>query len=320
MRKAKCLAYIATGKPVFTEIEIPEPCEDQVGIDIIASSMCNTSEIRSFRGGYETGYGSNYPMKNGEPGHEAVGKIISVGSEVNEFAVGDIVALTGHGGEPCHCSYVNRKTEDIARIDQKSINIKEAAVLEMYGCAYHCAMTPLSKEDYAGKRVLVIGMGSMGLCTVQILRNFKLNQLVAVDLSEQRLKMAVKSGADSAVFPINLDISKKFDVVIECSGSIPGQEMACALAPETLIFSSYNTNTITVKQNLWFDSHTTIYNPGIVTSENFKRVVQMYNENLLNPSIQIGKRIKPNEAEYLEAIDDIIKGRHVKVIIEWEQE
>lgn len=317
MIKARCLAYIAPGKPVFKEIEIPDPGNGQVGVEIIASSLCNTSEIRSFTGGYKTGYGTEYPMQSGEPGHEGVGRVISIGSNAVGFDVGDIVAITGHGGEPCHCSYVNRNTCDIALINNSHKNISEAAVLEMYGCAYHCAMKPFSNNLYAGKKVLVIGMGSMGLCTIQILNNFNVSQLAAVDLSKHRLIMAEKSGASRVIFPSEIDLDEKFDVVIECSGSIAGQEMACGLAPETLIFSSYSTKRITVRQNLWFDAGTTIYNPGILTSESFKKVVQMYNSRLLNPSILIGKTIKPIESEYLEAIDDIKAGRFVKILIDW---
>ncbi|MCD6322458.1 MAG: alcohol dehydrogenase catalytic domain-containing protein [Clostridiales bacterium] len=317
MKKVKSIQYTAPGKPIFIDVEMEGPGEKQVGIEIIASSLCNTSELRSFKGGYETGYGVSYPMKDGEPGHEAVGRVISLGSGAKGFAKGDYVAMTGHGGEPCHREYVNRCCKDIAVVLPKKRDISEAAALEMYGCAYHCAMTPLSTEDYSGKRVLVLGMGAMGLCTVQILNNFNLSELVAADLFEVRLKIAEKSGADKAVRPSEISASEKFDIIIECSGSVPGQEMACALAPEVLIFSSYNTKGITINQNLWFDAHTTIYNPGIVTSENFKKVADLYNKEMINPSLLIGKRIKPDKNEYLEAISEIKDGKVVKVLMEW---
>ena len=317
MRKVKSIQYTAPGKPIFMEVGMDEPGEKQVGIEIIASSLCNTSELRSFKGGYETGYGVNYPMEDGEPGHEAVGRVVVLGSEAKGFSVGDYVVMTGHGGEPCHRDYVNRCCKDIAVVLPKKRDISEAAVLEMYGCAYHCAMTPLSAEDYYGKKVLVMGMGSMGLCTIQILNNYDLSELIAVDLSETRLKIAANSGADKAVHPSEIGKNEKFDIIIECSGSVPGQEMACALAPEVLIFSSYNTKGITINQNLWFDAQTTIYNPGIVTSENFKKVADLYNKEMIDPSLLIGKRIKPNKNEYLEAMSEIKDGKLVKVLMEW---
>lgn len=317
MKNVKSLLYTAPGQPTFTEVEMAGPDEEQVGIEIIASSLCNTSELRSFKGGYETGYGVNYPMQVGEPGHEAVGRIVILGSKAKGFLVGDYVVMTGHGGEPCHREYVNRCCKDIAAVFPKKRDISEAAILEMYGCAYHCAFTPLSAEDYSKKKVLILGMGSMGLCTIQILNNFNLAELVAADLSEERLQIAIKSGADKVVHPSQIDKESKFDIIIECSGSVKGQEMACALAPGILIFSSYNTKGITIRQNRWFDSHTTIYNPGIVTSENFKKVADLYNRELINPSYLIGKRIKPNKKEYRDAINEIRDGKLVKVLMEW---
>ncbi len=317
MKIVKTLQYTVPEKPIFTDVKMGGPDEKQVGIEIITSSLCNTSELRSFKGGYETGYGVNYPMQVGEPGHEAVGRIVALGTGASGFSMGNYVVMTGHGGEPCHREYVNRCCKDIAVVFPKKRDISEAAILEMYGCAYHCAMTPLSAKDYKGKRVLVLGMGSMGLCTVQILNNFNLSELVAADLSKSRLKIAEKSGADKAVHPSEISKSDKFDIIIECSGSVPGQEMACALAPEVLIFSSYNTKGITINQNLWFDAHTTIYNPGIVTSENFKKVADLYNKELIYPSLLIGKRIKPDKNAYLEAIDEIKAGNVVKVLMDW---
>jgi hypothetical protein len=68
---------------------------------------------------------------------------------------------------------------------------------------------------------------------------------------------------------------------------------------------------------LWFDAHTTIYNPGIVTSENFKRIVDLYNRKLIEPSLLVQKRIQPNIKEYLEVIDEIKSGKIVKAIMEW---
>ena len=317
MITAKALVYENPGQPVFKEVRTEGPEEGCVGIKIIASSLCNTSEIRSFKGGYKAGYGVTYPMKTGEPGHEAVGRIVEIGHDVVDFDYGDIVVMTGHGGEPCHRSYVNRKTDDIAVIRPEERDVREAAILEMYGCAYHCALTPLSSDDYKGKRVIVIGMGAMGLCTVQILKNMEAYEITAMDLSDERLEIAVKSGADRTVHPSEINISEQYDIIIECSGSVTGQELACSLAPKVLIFSSYNTKQITIRQNLWFDAHTTIYNPGIVTSENFKKVADIYNKELINPSLLVQKRIHPDKNEYLETIDEIKSGKIVKAIMEW---
>lgn len=317
MDKKKTLIYMGPGNPVFIEEDIGKPGPGCVGIDILASSLCNTSELRSFKGGYEKGYGVQYPMVPGEPGHEAVGVINEIGADVSGFNKGDHVVMTGHGGEPCHKSHVTRKVDDIAIIYPGDRDLAQAAVMEMYGCAWHCAVTPLGKDHYTGKNVLVQGMGAMGLCTVQILKNYKLGKITAVDLSDKRLEAAEKCGADIAVKPDEIDKKEKYDVIIECSGSVKGQETACEMAPSHLIFSSYSTQYIKIRQDRWFDARTAVFNPGIVTSESFKQVAKMYNDELIDPSLLITGKIKPERDAYLEAIRDIKEGRAVKILMEW---
>ncbi len=317
MKKTRVLLYEEPGKAVFVEEDRKQPDAGQVGVEIIASSLCNTSELRSFKGGYETGYGVDYPMKPGEPGHEAVGVVSEIGKGSTGFKKGDYVVMTGHGGDPCHRSHVTRDHRDIAAIRPYERDPAEAAVLEMYGCAWHCAITPFSKDYYKGKKVMVQGMGAMGLCTIQVLKAYGAGGITAVDPSEERLDVAVKCGTDIAIKPVKINMDEKFDVIIECSGSSRGQETACALAPPVLIFSSYNTNEIRVRQNRWFDANTTIYNPGIVTTQSFKAVAELYNERKIDPSLLISGRIRPEKEAYLQAIEGIKDGKMIKVLMEW---
>lgn len=315
MNKVKCLVYSAPGKPEFINIEKEKPESNYAGIRILASSLCNTSELRSFAGGYKNGYGSGYPMKPGEPGHEAVGIVESIGNDVKEIDIGDIVVMTGHGGDPCHRSYVLRNANDIARLEPGNRIVEEASMLEMYGCAYHCAVAPGDLGFFEGKKVLVIGLGSMGLCTIQILRGIGNVEITAADINEERLGVAGKSGADILLVPD--EVKGSFDIVIECSGSVPGQELSFALAPKTLIFSSYNTRRISLEQNLLFDSKTTIYNPGIPTSENFKKAVGLYNEGRIKPSLLVTGEINADIDEYLKALEDIRNGKTIKTLMIW---
>lgn len=317
MEKVKCLIYKSEGIPVFEYIEKNEPGFGEVGIRIIASSLCNTSELRSYIGGYKTGYGTTYPMAPGEPGHEAIGKIISIGAGVQKLRNDDLVVMTGHGGDPCHRSYVIRKEKDISVIKPGDRNPEDAAMLEMFGCAYHCAMAPGGESFYKDKKVLVIGMGSMGLCSIQILKGIEGIEITASDISMDRLEIGKACGADFVKKPDELGANEKFDVIIECSGSKAGQELTCAMAPKTLIFSSYSTKEIMVRQNLWFDANTTIYNPGILTSENFIKTVELYNSGKLNPSLLISSRINAFIEEYNEAIEEIRQGRIIKTLMIW---
>ena len=70
-------------------------------------------------------------------------------------------------------------------------------------------------------------------------------------------------------------------------------------------------------QNLWFDANTTIYNPGLLTSENFIKTAALYNEGRLNPHLMISNRINAEIDEYIEAIEGIKCGKTIKTLMLW---
>jgi threonine dehydrogenase-like Zn-dependent dehydrogenase len=187
MKSLKALQFIEPQKAEFIEIEKRQPLTGQVGIKMLATSLCNHSELRSYYGGEKTGYGSDYAMQIGEPGHEGIGMVIESGENVNEFIEGDLVVMTGHGGEPVHRSYIIREAKDIAKILPGKRNPKYASILEMFGCAYHCIRVGWNDlAGYDNKRVAVIGAGAIGLCAIQILRLWPIKEMVVFDISEEK--------------------------------------------------------------------------------------------------------------------------------------
>jgi threonine dehydrogenase-like Zn-dependent dehydrogenase len=324
MKTNKALQFLEPQKAALIEIEKREPADNEVGIKMLATSLCNHSELRSYYGGEKTGYGVCYPMQTGEPGHEGIGIIDKVGKSVTEFIEGDYVVMTGHGGEPVHRSYIIREAKDIAKILPGQRNSKYASILEMYGCAYHCIKVGWNESGaYDNKRVALIGAGAIGLCGVQILKLWPLKELIVFDISDEKLQLAKKSGADSLIKLLpdagnELKNYGKFDIVIECSGSRGGQELANTLMPKTLINVSYYSKPLSVNQSLWFNANTTIYNPGFLNSEELRSMAVLYNRGLIDPEILISKVIKPDADIYLNTIKEIEKGKIVKAIIDWE--
>jgi alcohol dehydrogenase, propanol-preferring len=326
MQLLKAIQFIKPAAAQFAEIEKKHPSPYKVGIKMLATSLCNHSELRSFYGGEKKGYGSNYPMLPGEPGHEGVGIIIEKGTNIREFNEGDIVVMTGHGGDPTHRSFIIREAKDVSKIIPGNRNPKFASILEMYGCAYHCIKEGWKEFNaYDNKRVAVIGLGAIGLCATQILRFWPLQTIVAFDINDDKLRLAKTSGADETInisgnenAELIANGIERFDIVIECSGSKGGQDLAYALKPKSLINVSYYPKDLTVNQADWFNSNTTIYNPGFLNSDELRAVAAMYNRGLLDPEILISKQINPDISKYLKTIKEIESGKIVKAIIDWE--
>jgi threonine 3-dehydrogenase len=181
-------------------------------------------------------------------GHEFVGTIAAVGSNVSDFEVGDLVSGEGHvtcgrcrnclAGRRHLCAYtsgvgVNRPgafAEYIAlpvtNIWRHHLGISEdiAAIFDPFGNAVHTALAfPVLGED-----VLISGAGPIGLMAIPIVRHAGARYVAVTDLNPFRLALARKMGAIIAVDPREtsvaqvqqrLGMQEGFDVGLEMSGS-----------------------------------------------------------------------------------------------------
>jgi threonine 3-dehydrogenase len=181
-------------------------------------------------------------------GHEFVGEIVKIGSNVNDFHPGEVVSGEGHvvcgrcrnclAGRRHLCAHtrgvgVNRPgafaqfialpMTNIWRHDS-GINREVAAIFDPFGNAVHTALSfPILGED-----VLVTGAGPIGLMAVAIARHAAARHIVVTDLNPFRLDLARKMGATLAINPSTtslaeaqkqLGMQEGFDVGLEMSGN-----------------------------------------------------------------------------------------------------
>ncbi|HUH63164.1 MAG TPA: L-threonine 3-dehydrogenase [Terracidiphilus sp.] len=181
-------------------------------------------------------------------GHEFVGQIVEVGSNVADFYPGDIVSGEGHvvcgrcrnclAGRRHLCAHsqgvgVNRPgafAEFIAlpmgniwRHDAK-IDQEVAAIFDPFGNAVHTALSfPVLGED-----VLITGAGPIGIMAIPVVRHAGARHVVVTDLNPFRLELAGRMGATLAVDPgktplaevqKRLGMMEGFDVGLEMSGN-----------------------------------------------------------------------------------------------------
>jgi threonine 3-dehydrogenase len=181
-------------------------------------------------------------------GHEFVGEIIEVGSNVNDFHAGEIVSGEGHvvcgrcrnclAGRRHLCAHtlgvgVNRPgafAEYIALPmsniwrHESTVNREIAAIFDPFGNAVHTALSfPALGED-----VLITGAGPIGLMAIPVVKHAGARFVVVTDLNPYRLDLARKMGATLAVDPRQttvadaqqqLGMREGFDVGLEMSGS-----------------------------------------------------------------------------------------------------
>jgi threonine 3-dehydrogenase len=181
-------------------------------------------------------------------GHEFVGEIVEVGSNVSDFFPGDIVSGEGHvvcgrcrnclAGRRHLCAStkgvgVNRPgafaelialpMTNIWRHDP-NINQEVAAIFDPFGNAVHTALSfPVLGED-----VLITGAGPIGIMAISVVRHAGARNVVITDVNPFRLDLGRKMGATLAVNPNEtplsdvqkqLGMSEGFDVGLEMSGN-----------------------------------------------------------------------------------------------------
>jgi threonine 3-dehydrogenase len=181
-------------------------------------------------------------------GHEFVGEVVEVGSNVNDFYPGDIVSGEGHvtcgrcrncmAGRRHLCANtqgvgVNRAGAFAEYIVLPMTNIwrhhagvdqEVAAIFDPFGNAVHTALSfPVLGED-----VLITGAGPIGIMAIPVVKHAGARHVVITDMNPYRLDLAKKMGATLAVNPADTslgDVQKQlgmlegFDVGLEMSGN-----------------------------------------------------------------------------------------------------
>ena len=181
-------------------------------------------------------------------GHEFVGEILEVGSNVADFLPGDVVSAEGHvvcgrcrnclAGRRHLCKDtqgigVNRAGAFAEFISVPMTNVWHhkngvdrdvAAIFDPFGNAVHTALS----FDVLGEDVLITGAGPIGIMAAAIVKHAGARFVVITDRNEYRLELARRMGATVALnvqsghlrdVQRQLGMKEGFDVGLEMSGS-----------------------------------------------------------------------------------------------------
>lgn len=247
MSKDLMMAVIkAAAAPGFevAEMPIPEPKPNQVLVKVQAASICGT-DLHIYRW-------DDWAASRLQPplivGHEVCGEIVARGATVTEPDIGAFVSLESH--EVCNtCPYcrtgqghlcentqligVDRDggfAEYIAIDAQNAwpnppdLPLEIAVLQENFGNAVHTAFA----VDLRAKKVLVTGAGPVGLMTIAVARAIGARAIYTTDISQYRLDLALRMGADLALHAQEDDVigqvlaatdEEGVDVLLEMSGA-----------------------------------------------------------------------------------------------------
>jgi threonine 3-dehydrogenase len=181
-------------------------------------------------------------------GHEFVGRVVAMGSNVHDVAEGDVVSGEGHvvcgrcrnclAGRRHLCAhtqgvgvnragafadYVSLPVTNIWHHD-RTIDPDVQSIFDPLGNAVHTALA----FDVLGEDVLITGAGPIGCMAAAVVRHAGARHVVVTDVNPYRLSLARKLGATRTVnvreenlkdVQEDLDMKEGFDVGLEMSGN-----------------------------------------------------------------------------------------------------
>lgn len=231
-------SLIELSKVVVDTDPIPSILPNEVLIKVEAVGICG-SDIHYYKHGQIGKRKVQYPHIQG---HECSGVIVQVGEKVTRFNIGDRVTV--EPGIPCRTcgkcrsgkynlcdeviflstppykgtlrQFINHPEDFVFPIPD-SLSFEEATLAEPLSVAIH-ALNRANLQP--GKKVLITGMGPVGLMTVCAARYFNADEITVTDMVQKKLEVAKKLGATETVEIPNQVINENYyDLVIETSGS-----------------------------------------------------------------------------------------------------
>lgn len=236
---------------------VPEPGRAEVLVRIDAIAVCAT-DIEIIRHGLPAIIDGGSPFNKGfTPGHEYMGTIVKLGPTVDEFEIGDRIAVEVHAGcgrcqrcrEGMYTSCLNYGFREkghrangfstdggFAEYAVNSVNTmvhvpddmpdEEATLIVTAGTAMYGL--DVMGGIVAGEPVVVIGPGPIGLMGVAVAKALGASPVILTGTRERRLEMGKRLGADHAVDVTREDAveavrrltgGKGVHYVLECSGA-----------------------------------------------------------------------------------------------------
>lgn len=238
----RAVRWHARGDVRLDEVPVPTPGETQVLLRVEAAAICGT-DVDEVRLGPITVPVQPHPV-NGRTapmilGHEMVGVVAAAGAA---SGVVEGARVAPWPSQPCgQCrdclgGHANRCSRTVALgmsadggmadflVAEGSacvpvgadVAVERAVLVEPFAVALHGA----HQVDLAGRRVAVVGIGSLGLCMVEAAVLAGAREVIAVSRSEVAREAALEGGAGAAVPPEDAG-AVDAEVVFETAGAAP---------------------------------------------------------------------------------------------------
>lgn len=204
--KSKKIYFTDVHKAELLETDVPSVEKNEVLTEMEYTVISGGTERACIMGMNNTS--QKFPMSLGYCG---VGRVIALGEEVKTLDIGDRV-LVYHG---CHAKYNIRTIDEITKVESEKIDSLDAAFVIIASMGLGGVR---KLEIELGESAMVIGLGLLGMFSVQFARLSGANPVIAVDPNQQRRALALLLGADYALDPTESDFTEKVKAITKGKG------------------------------------------------------------------------------------------------------
>jgi len=266
----KALVLEEYNKLVYKDMPTPRIEDNEALVEVKACGICG-SDVHGMDGSSGR---RHTPLIMG---HEASGVIVGRGSAVTGFEEGHRVTFdsTIYCGTCFYCRQGlinlcdNRRVLGVSPPEYRqhgafaqyvavpehilyrlpdNLSFVQAAMVEPVSIAFHAvSLTPISLNDSA----VVIGSGMVGIFVVQALRAAGCGTVIAVDLEQSKLDLALKLGADHGLLAGEVDVPEEVRKLTDGRGAnIAVEVVGNTIAVNTAINSLRKGGALTIVGNL----------------------------------------------------------------------
>lgn len=247
----RAIRYQAARDYAYEQVPDPEPSDFDALVRVELAGICGT-DLHIHNGTFF----AQFPVI---PGHEMVGTVEAIGSEVTGLTIGDRVVVNGNSscgkcefcvqGRTLQCSNLSAlgvtgdggfaeliKAPGAQCIPVGDLPIDIAVLAEPTACATH-GVTRINPVP--GDRALVLGAGPTGLILAQLLQHSGASNVTVAAPTQFKLDVATNLGLDDVVLIprtqgeagtiLSDHTPGGFDIVVDATGSPSAAELAVPL-------------------------------------------------------------------------------------------
>ncbi|WP_211229784.1 2,3-butanediol dehydrogenase [Olivibacter sitiensis] len=332
------------------EVEIEQPGKHQVQVEVKYAGICGSDLHEYTHGPMIIPFNEPYPLTGHKGvttmGHEFAGVVSAVGEGVKDIKVGDRVAiepmyrnkesafyvegnynlgehfgfvgLSSNGG---FAKYVVVEDYMVNKIPD-SMSFELGALVEPAAVAVHAVR---NSGLQIGDTCTVFGVGPIGLLTIQAVKAAGASKIIAIDVSEARLKKAEEVGATHVINGKDTDLVDQIKEITGARGVQYGFEVAGVQPTFTNLMKSLrNGGTCVIialfAKPLEVDAFDIAVRElkiiGCLAYKNiFPEVIQLINEGKMDVAKLISNKIKLDDIVD-KGFEALLGGNEIKVLVD----